>query len=170
MFETVASTMVALKAQGLLVASSIRHDDGNGRINGHVIRKQSRFMETLVFKARESRISDAKDSHSFDLWRDLQILDLLGVHQPELDEKINLLLLHTIKNQDEAGCGPVFGLLLSLGSEAVLRGDRDVHAMEIVESLWSREDLNIMVTEIRVLEGLEKLLLKTSRYLVSYPF
>jgi hypothetical protein len=163
-FETVASTMVALKEQRLLVPSSTGHDDGNGRINGHVIRKQSEFMETLVFKVSEARISDAKDLQLVNLWRELQILDLLGVHQPQLDDKINLLLRHTVKNQGEENCGPVFGLLLSLGSGAVPKKDQDVHAMEIVESFWSR-DLHSIVTEIRVLEGLEKLLLKTSRYL-----
>jgi hypothetical protein len=146
-FDGISLIMVLLK-QDSLVTPSLRQNEGTCRFNGYVVANQCSFIKTLVSKLLDT-------SHelldSLELYRNLQILELLGLHSSEIDKMVNDLLLTALKNDKEYNSS-VIGVLLSLHSDS----NSMRNFGELVELLSSQ--MTTYASDIRFLEGLERVL------------
>ena len=152
-FEGIALTIVALKQQGLLHP---RHSlgDVNGRLNG-TISKKSKFARWL-----QSRLGPEHGGDSLTVWRDLQVVEILGLWSPEIKRWINDTLLE-VSSANSGSRVNVVGSSLSL-----LAYHESLELEEIISSLMSQ--LERLRTDLGFLEGLEKLLKNNSRYFFRF--
>ena len=147
MFNDIALTLLSLQQRSLLISSSDRND-GNSRLNGFTVSKDSIFVKRLMTRLRNTGLGNADSPET---WLNFQILDLLGLNASSGDTFIDELLLEISRNSNESNAN-IIGILLSLSS-------RSANTEEIFELLAPRAAH--YVSHIAFLEGLEKLVVRT---------
>lgn len=155
-FESIALTMVALKQRGLLTAPTAIQKDGNGRLNGAIIKKQSAFLGTLCDRLSHETKVPTTNQEAVVLWRDLQLFELLGVRSLELRNQFNELLLRIL--ECKVPLPTITGLLLSLVAE----GDLPSNVDEILRILGCQ--MEFLALDLAFLDGLEKFISKLPTY------
>jgi hypothetical protein len=147
MFNDIVLTLISFQQSSLLTPSSDQKD-GNGRLNGFRVFKDSIFVKTLMTSLRDT---DSENADSPKTWLNFQILELLGLHTSLGNAFIDELLLKILRNSNE-GNANIIGILLSLCSVST-------NTDEIFELLAPQAEQ--YASNIVFLEGLEKLVLKT---------
>ena len=159
-FDDIALTMITLKQKGLLTPATAKSKDENGRLNGHLIKAQSPFMTTLCVNLSHETAVPADTAQELALWRDLQLLELMGVRSESLRGHLNNLLLAILKTGNPLP--NITGLLLSVVAE-----DESPDSMDqILELLYPQ--MESLCSAIAFLDGLENFIPKLSRYELYY--
>lgn len=148
MFTDIALTIIALQQSSLLIPTS-NNKDGNGRLNGYTVSKESTFI-----KALQSKLKLAKSESTQNLWLLLRILVILGLQSPDIDSFADSLL-QSLKD-DKTYEPYMIGSLLSIHAN----GDLFANTGVILDILASYPDR--LTSDIAFLEGLESLLAKIS--------
>jgi hypothetical protein len=138
-----------MKQQGLIAAPSALHIDGNGRLNGYVIRRNSSWMGRLTSAIADYIRPKAVEWGNLELWRSLTVAEIIDLHSAEADQYFSSLL----QKATEDTCIPsgILGLLLTLNRNEAQRVDG--RTLEFVASRMSH-----IGTDARLLNGLEKAL------------
>jgi hypothetical protein len=155
-FNDIALTMISLKQKGLLTPPTVQNKDENGRLNGHLVKAQSSFIETLFANLSPKTIVPTDTAEELALWQDLQLLELLGARSESLPRQLNNLLLAILKNGNPHP--DIIGLLLS----AVAENESPDSMDNILELLASQ--LEPLCSTIAFLDGLERFIHKLSTY------
>jgi hypothetical protein len=150
MFTDIALTIIALQ-QNSLVTPTSNNKDGNGRLNGYTVSKESTFVKTL-----QSKLKLAKSESTQNLWLILRILVILGLLSPNINYFADSLL-QSLKD-DKTYEPNMIGSLLSIHANGALF----VNTSVILDILVSYPDQ--LTSDIAFLEGLESLLAKLSTY------
>lgn len=161
MFNEIALTIVALQ-QSSLLAPTPNDPDGNGRLNGYILSKQSTFIKTLTHRLLRPGLTPRENVNTLDGWLILQVLEILEIQSPDIQNFVDLLL-RSIKD-DEVYQPSTIGTLLSIHANGNLSANIDA----IFEILTSH--LGDVTSDIKFLEGLERLLAKLPAYTLFRPF
>lgn len=155
-FDDIALTMITLKQKGVLTPATVKSKDENGRLNGRLIKAQSPFIKTLCVNLSHETAVPADTTQELALWRDLQLLELVGVRSESLGRHLNNLLLAILKTGNPLPS--ITGLLLSVVAE-----DESPDSMDQILELLSSQ-LESLCSAIAFLDGLENFIPKLSRY------
>lgn len=154
-FDEISTTVLALKQQGLLVPATTVGDNGNGRLNSFAVSKKSKFIQKLQKQIISLSIK-SNDGENLLLWRDLQVLEVLGVWTPEvgrnLQQFLQTLLLQS-RDIDRTLVGSALSVLAS--------NDGPQTFQEIADLVLPK--INILRGDVGFLEGFEKFLMKHTR-------
>ena len=152
MFNDIALVLIAMLQASLIVPTTGNHDR-NARINGFVVSKTSSFMKALTTRLFDKQIRYNTDSR--ELWLCLKVVEILGLSSPELDRLTKELFSQALLD----GINPntnIIGVLLSI----IPNQDLSTEISDLLELISSR--LELLFSDISVLEGLEKILLNKS--------
>ena len=153
--------MISLKQQGLFIPSVKDNKDGNGRINGRVAKEDSEFVRTLVARLVDSSSGPMDKDAALQLWRDLQILEIIGVHSITLDKATSALLLQTLRDQEVPIPG-LIGVLLAVKNDREWSDD----SSELLRLISSQ--IKGLTSDVEFLGGLERFLSQLSRYFRTF--
>jgi hypothetical protein len=149
--------MISLKQQGLLIPSVKNDKDGNGRINGRVVKEDSEFVRTLVARLFDSSSGPMGKDAALQLWCDLKILEIIGVHSIALDKATSTLLFQALQDQGVPTPG-LIGVLLAVKNDREWSDD----SSELLRLISSQ--IKGLTSDVEFLGGLEIFLSQLSRY------
>lgn len=149
--------MISLKQQSLLVPSDTIDKDGKGRLQGRVLKENSDFVKILLARILESPNISVDQEVGLELWRSLQILDLIGLHSTAVDKATRALLLESLRSDNPVAS--LVGVLLSIRSN---RESND-GTTEVIHLISSQ--IKGLSSDIEFLGGLEKFLSHLPEYL-----
>lgn len=154
-FDEISMTVLSLKQQGLLVPATTVGDNGNGRLNSFTVSKKSKFIQKLL-KQMISLSIKSNDGKNLLLWRDLQVLEVLGVWTPEVGRELQQFL-QTLLLQSPDIDRTLVGSALS-----VLASNEGPQTFQEITDLILPK-INVLRGDVGFLEGLERILMKGTR-------
>ena len=154
-FQGIMLAIIALRQKGLLQAPEAK-GDGDGRLNNHIVSKKSKFIHWL-----QSRLSEEIQGNSLLLWRDLQVLEILGLRVPEMRKVISELLQSACSSDDISKPG-IIGAAVSL-----LANEGSSSITEILHPI--KGQLDDLQADLGFLEGLEMLIKAKARFDLHIP-
>jgi U3 small nucleolar RNA-associated protein 20 len=150
-FEGIMLTILALREQ-ILLQSSKPEADGNPRLGGCIISKKCNFIQWLHLQVSKSDRGNLRL-----IWRDLRVVETLGIWSPAMQSTISNLLNQVLSSNDFVNPS-VVGEILSL-----LANGNSPSWTEMLLLLGSQfKDLQC---DVGFLEGLEKLVQKQAKYI-----
>ena len=153
MFEDIALTIIAFDQNSLLTSTASTQKDSAARLNGYAISSQSQFIQTLISKLLQP---SPELVNTVFPWLTLRTLEELNFQSPEIESFIEGLIQSLIHDKIYEPC--IIGVLLLIYAN----GSQFTNVEEIIEILASYP--RRLTSDIGVLEGLERLLQRMSRY------
>ena len=143
--------IVSLQQASLLTPSSKL--DGIPRLNGYLVRRESKFIKVL-----ESRLVEKNFRNIRELWLSIQLVKVLGLRFDNLAKVLDHFFMESLATKSDFRPS-IIGTLLSLVSD-------DKNSVAYLDSLRKLDssELESCLSDITFLEGLEMVLLKLSKY------
>lgn len=107
MFAEISLAIITLRQDGLIQKAE-RYNDGNGRVNNHVISRSSPFLKTLNDTIENI---DLYEFPSAATWNFLKVADIIGLHSPSVITHLKRLLQQALEDITQVHPSTI-GLLL----------------------------------------------------------
>jgi len=144
LFDEIALMIVSFRQDGL-VERAESHNDGNARLNGHIISKSSPFVKSLNEHVKRLNLLD---SASTTPWTVLHVITTVGLMSPLVQKQLNSLLQQTLTRIIDVR-PEIMGLLLSLSGKDA----KGVAFDQILSTLDSHAER--LLADVTLLNGLE---------------